>query len=96
MKIRNNPIFPRQIDALSRELSVLWRELANSINSTVAGTSSSSGLARNSNGTDTTDDIIIDTFGKGVVLKSPDGHYWRVQVDNTGTLTVTDLGTTKP
>lgn len=96
MKIRNNPIFPRQIDALSRELSVLWRELATAFNGSVADTSSTSGQSRNRNGVDTTDDIIIDNSDAGLVLKNPDGHYWRVQVDNTGTLTVTDLGTTKP
>lgn len=47
-------------------------------------------------GVDTTEDIIIDDSDYGLVLVSPDGHYWRVQVDNTGTLTTTDLGTTKP
>jgi len=47
-------------------------------------------------GIDTTDDIIIDDSANGLVLKSPDGHYWRVQVTNAGALTVTDLGTTKP
>jgi hypothetical protein len=31
-----------------------------------------------------------------LVLKSPDGHYWRVQVTNAGALTTTDLGLTKP
>ena len=45
---------------------------------------------------DTTDDIIIDNSNSGIVLKSPDGHYWRVQVTNAGALTQTDLGTTKP
>jgi hypothetical protein len=34
--------------------------------------------------------------GVGVVLQSPDGHYWRVSVDNTGALATTDLGTDKP
>lgn len=47
-------------------------------------------------GVDTTDDVIIDDATNGLVLKSPDAHYWRVQVTNAGALTVTDLGTTKP
>lgn len=31
-----------------------------------------------------------------LAIKSPDGHYWRLQVDNTGLLFATDLGTTRP
>ncbi len=45
---------------------------------------------------DTTRDVIVDDATKGLVLKSPDGHYWRVLVDNAGALSQTDLGTTKP
>lgn len=47
-------------------------------------------------GVDTTDDLIVDLTTKGLVLKSPDAHYWRLTVDNTGVITTTDLGTTKP
>ena len=47
-------------------------------------------------GVDTIDDVIIDDSANGLVLKSPDAHYWRVQVSNAGALTITDLGTTKP
>lgn len=49
-------------------------------------------------GVDTTDDLIIDLATKGLVLKDTQGtpHYWRVTIDNTGTLVTTDLGTTKP
>lgn len=49
-------------------------------------------------GIDTTDDIIIDLATRGLVLKDTQGtpHYWRVTIDNTGTLVTTDLGTTKP
>lgn len=32
----------------------------------------------------------------GIVLKSPDGHYWRVTVDNAGALGTADLGTGRP
>lgn len=42
------------------------------------------------------DDIIIDLSTAGVVLKSSDGHYWRVTIETDGTMTTTDLGTTKP
>lgn len=52
--------------------------------------------SRTTKGVDTTDDVIVDNNAKGVVLKSPDGHYWRVSVSNLGVLTTTDLGTTKP
>ena len=32
----------------------------------------------------------------GPVLRSPDGHYWRVSVDNTGALVTADLGLDRP
>ena len=47
-------------------------------------------------GVDTTDDVIVDSITKGLVLKSPNGHYWRAAISNTGVVTWTDLGTTKP
>ncbi|MGL4630836.1 MAG: hypothetical protein ACRCVT_06485 [Leadbetterella sp.] len=49
-------------------------------------------------GVDTTDDIIVDTTNKGLVLKDSQStpHYWRITISNTGVLTTTDLGTTKP
>jgi hypothetical protein len=51
---------------------------------------------RISNGVETTNDIILDSTTKGVVLKSANGHYWRSTISNAGVLTWTDLGTTKP
>jgi hypothetical protein len=51
---------------------------------------------RASRGVDTVDYIIVDDDARGVVLKSPDGHYWLLTVDNTGTVNTTDLGTSKP
>ncbi len=53
---------------------------------------------RSSRGVDTTDDLIVDDATQGLVLKDTQGtpHYWRITVDNTGTLVITDLGTTKP
>lgn len=64
-------------------------------NSGYAGLNSS---GRTTKGVDTTDDIIIDLATKGIVFKDTQGtpHYWRLTVDNTGTLVTTDLGTTKP
>lgn len=41
-------------------------------------------------------DIVVDTSSYGLILKSPNGHYWRVTVGDTGTLSTTDLGTTLP
>lgn len=60
-----------------------------------AGLNSSS---RTTKGVDTTDDLIVDDATNGLVLKDTQGtpHYWRVTVDNTGVLVITDLGTTKP
>jgi hypothetical protein len=31
-----------------------------------------------------------------LILRSPDGHYWQLSVDDTGTLATTDLGTDVP
>ena len=103
MKIRQNPIFPTTPVELVRELSVLWRELATSLNALIVafdGTDTGGGGGGGGNrwgsGVDTTDDVIIDDSDSGLVLKSPDGDYWRIQVTNAGALTVTNLGATKP
>jgi len=47
-------------------------------------------------GVDSTSDVIVDDPTKGVVLKSPNGHYWRLTVDDNGVLATADLGTDKP
>ena len=47
-------------------------------------------------GVDTTDDVIIDSTTVGLVLKSPNAHYWRVSISNAGVVSWTDLGVTKP
>jgi len=52
--------------------------------------------SRITKGVDTTDDIITDSTTTGPVLKSPNGHYWRLTISNIGVVTYTDLGTTKP
>lgn len=53
-------------------------------------------VSRITKGADATDDFIVDTDTKGLVLKSPNGHYWRATISNLGVVTWTDLGTTKP
>jgi len=102
VKIRTNPLFPGESKPLSNAIGVYWRELATSLNQLVdayLGTDSGGsggGGNRWGSGVDTTDDVIIDNSDAGLVLKSPDGHYWRFQVADTGALVTTDLGTTKP
>ena len=102
MKIRPNPLFPGESKPLSNAIGVYWRELATSLNQLVdayLGTDSGGsggGGNRWGSGVDTTDDVIIDNSDAGLVLKSPNGHYWRFQVTDLGALTTTDLGTTKP
>jgi hypothetical protein len=55
-------------------------------------------VSRITRGVDSGDDLIIDSATDGLVLKDTQAtpHYWRVRVNNTGTLVITDLGTTKP
>jgi hypothetical protein len=45
-----------------------------------------------------TRDLIVDLATRGLVLKDTQGspHYWRVTVNTSGVLVVTDLGTSKP
>lgn len=62
----------------------------------VSGYAGLNASSRVTKGTDTADDLIVDNNAKGLVLKSPNGHYWRATVTNVGTFLLTDLGTTKP
>ena len=39
------------------------------------------------------EDVRVDG-GRRLVLRSPDGHYWSITVDNAGALATTDIGTT--
>lgn len=52
--------------------------------------------SRTRKGVDTDDDLIVDLTTKGLVLKSPNDHYWRMTIDDLGVVTFDDLGTTKP
>lgn len=40
--------------------------------------------------------FLSNAASAGVVLKSPNGHYWRLTVGDTGTISTTDLGTGRP
>lgn len=39
------------------------------------------------------EDVIIE-HPRRLMLRSPDGHFWLLGVDNAGALTTTDMGTT--
>lgn len=54
------------------------------------------GVSRIDKGVQTTDDVIVDDTAKGLVLKSPNGHYWRFSISNAGAISTTDLGVTIP
>ena len=102
MKLRPNPFFPDESKPLSRELGVLWRELATTVNALIlayTGNDSTGGSGAGGNrwgsGVDTTDDVIIDDSDSGLVLKDTDGVYWRFQVNTSGALVTTNLGSTK-
>ena len=62
----------------------------------VSGYAGLNAVSRTTKGVDTTDDVITDSAAKGPVMKSPNGHYWRAAISNTGVVSWTDLGTTKP
>lgn len=88
-------------DAINNSASVAWTAITGTP-TTVAGygiTNAATTVGgRVTNGTDTTDDLIVDNSSKGLVLKDTAGtpHYWRITVNSAGTLVITDLGTTKP
>jgi hypothetical protein len=62
----------------------------------VGGYAALNGVSRVTMGVDTQDDLIVDNTVKGLVLKSPNGTYFRAQISNAGVLSWTNLGTTKP
>jgi hypothetical protein len=47
-------------------------------------------------GVDSSSDLIVDNTARGVVLKSPNGTFWRLTVDDNGDLMSEDIGTEKP
>lgn len=89
-------------DAINQSATVAWANITGKP-TTVSGygitdAATLHGSSRVLQGTDTTDDVIIDTSAKGIVLKDGAGspHYWRITVNTSGVLVVTDLGTSKP
>ena len=88
-------------DAINAGTSVAWSAITGTP-TTVAGYGITNAAtlvsSRVQQGTDTTDDLIVDDTTKGLVLKDNAGtpHYWRVTVSAAGALVITDLGTTKP
>ena len=41
-------------------------------------------------------EILEALAGTVLYLKSPNGHYWRIQVSDLGAITTTDTGTAPP
>ena len=60
------------------------------------GLASLNARRRMPHGVDATDDLIVDDPALGLVLKSPNNHYWRATISNAGSVTWTDLGTATP
>jgi hypothetical protein len=55
--------------------------------------------SRTTKGVFATDDLIVDSTARGLVLKDTQSpaHYWRVTINSSGpSLVLTDLGTTPP
>jgi len=47
-------------------------------------------------GVDLSSDVVVDDASKGIVLKSSNGHYWRLTIDDGGNLVAEDVGIEKP
>lgn len=47
-------------------------------------------------GVETADYIICESSGTGLVLKSPNQHFWIATINNAGVVTWTDNGLEKP
>jgi hypothetical protein len=41
------------------------------------------------------DDVLIGD-GKRLIVRSPNGHFWNITVDDTGLIAATDLGASAP
>lgn len=41
-------------------------------------------------------DVLVRDSAAGMILKSPDGNYWRASISNAGVLAWTPIGTTPP
>ena len=40
--------------------------------------------------------VVVDDPALGIVLRSPNLHYWRLTIDNAGSPTWTDIGLDRP
>lgn len=80
------------------------RSIINEINTNLSGlvTKASGDLAGgypvldDSARINTEKDIVVNDDTQGLILKSPDGTYFRIQVSNIGVLSTTNLGSTLP
>lgn len=70
-----------------------WREASRAIITQLSAVFVDTRLAL---GIDTTDDLIVTVTTKGLVLRSPNGKYWRATISDAGVVTWADLGLTKP
>lgn len=41
-------------------------------------------------------DVLVNDSSRGLILRSPNGNYWRATIDNAGAVTWTNLGATPP
>lgn len=61
-----------------------------------AGYAGLNAASRTTKGVIAADDVVVTDDTKGLVLKSPNLHYWRATIDDAGSVTWTDLGTSPP
>jgi hypothetical protein len=84
MKVNFQGKLPRNIDpTLAYGLTNIFTEIERALN------------ALELRGLDTAGALIVDS-DSGLILRSPNDHYWRVTVSNAGAIVTADLGTTKP
>lgn len=101
MKLPYSPTFSparllQDLTEWARRVGYGFNHLHDAIDDIYDNLDGSSTTGRVRKGSDTTDDVVIDNSDAGLVLLDTAGHYWRVQVNTSGVLITTDLGTTKP
>jgi len=67
-----------------------------SMANTVGGYAAIDTAGRINVGVDTPGHVILDTTTNGLILKSPSGNYWRINVSDGGVISAANIGTTKP
>jgi uncharacterized linocin/CFP29 family protein len=84
MKVNFQGKLPQSIDpTLAYALTNIFTDIGRALN------------ALELRGLDTEGSLIVDS-DNGLILRSPNDHYWRVTVSNAGAIVTADLGTTKP